>query len=156
MHTVGRATSSGKRSTLTECGTIAAVAANQRARDLAQCRMVELLSSPEAWLSLATLTALEIVLGVDNIIFIAILSGRLPVAQRERARKLEPCAAACRTSAQSGLARVAYRQDFLLNFANVSSIVLSSAASRSLLVVVNVSRRAYPTGTTRPLANEIR
>jgi len=50
--------------------------------------MVELLSSPEAWLSLATLTALEIVLGVDNIIFIAILSGRLPVARRERARKL--------------------------------------------------------------------
>ena len=50
--------------------------------------MIELLSSPEAWLSLATLTALEIVLGVDNIIFIAILSGRLPVAQRERARKL--------------------------------------------------------------------
>jgi predicted tellurium resistance membrane protein TerC len=50
--------------------------------------MVDLLSSPEAWLSLATLTALEIVLGVDNIIFIAILSGRLPVAQRERARKL--------------------------------------------------------------------
>ncbi len=49
--------------------------------------MIELLSSPEAWVSLATLTALEIVLGVDNIIFIAILSGRLPVAQRERARK---------------------------------------------------------------------
>lgn len=49
--------------------------------------MVELLSSPEAWLSLATLTALEIVLGVDNLIFIAILSGRLPVAQRERARR---------------------------------------------------------------------
>ena len=50
--------------------------------------MIELLSSPEVWLSLATLTALELVLGVDNIIFIAILSGRLPEAQRERARKL--------------------------------------------------------------------
>ena len=50
--------------------------------------MLELLSSPEAWLSLATLAALEIVLGVDNIIFIAILSGRLPVEQRERARRL--------------------------------------------------------------------
>jgi predicted tellurium resistance membrane protein TerC len=49
---------------------------------------MELLSSPEVWLSLATLAALEIVLGVDNIIFIAILSGRLPKAQRERARKL--------------------------------------------------------------------
>ncbi len=50
--------------------------------------MVELLSSPEVWLSFATLAALEVVLGVDNIIFIAILSGRLPAAQRERARKI--------------------------------------------------------------------
>ena len=50
--------------------------------------MIEFLSSPEVWLSLATLTALEIVLGVDNIIFIAILAGRLPASQRERARKV--------------------------------------------------------------------
>lgn len=50
--------------------------------------MIELLSSPEVWLSFATLAALEVVLGVDNIIFIAILSGRLPVHQREKARKL--------------------------------------------------------------------
>jgi predicted tellurium resistance membrane protein TerC len=50
--------------------------------------MLELLSSPEVWLSFATLAALEVVLGVDNIIFIAILSGRLPPHQRERARKL--------------------------------------------------------------------
>jgi len=50
--------------------------------------MVELLQSPEVWLSFATLAALEIVLGIDNIIFIAILSGRLPEHQRERARKL--------------------------------------------------------------------
>jgi predicted tellurium resistance membrane protein TerC len=50
--------------------------------------MFEMLSSPEVWLSLATLAALEIVLGVDNIIFIAILSGRLPVHQRERARRV--------------------------------------------------------------------
>ncbi len=50
--------------------------------------MLELLQSPEVWLSFATLAALEIVLGVDNIIFIAILSGKLPVEQREKARKL--------------------------------------------------------------------
>jgi len=50
--------------------------------------MIEMLSSPEVWLSFATLAALEIVLGVDNIIFIAILSGRLPPHQRERARKV--------------------------------------------------------------------
>lgn len=49
---------------------------------------MEWLASPEAWISLATLTALEIVLGVDNIIFIAILVGRLPEHQRQRARIL--------------------------------------------------------------------
>ncbi len=44
------------------------------------------LTSPEAWIALLTLTVLEIVLGIDNIIFISILSGRLPEAQRARAR----------------------------------------------------------------------
>ena len=46
------------------------------------------ITSPEAWISLATLTALEIVLGVDNIIFISILVDRLPATQRQRARVL--------------------------------------------------------------------
>lgn len=50
--------------------------------------MLELLQSPEAWIAFATLSALEIVLGVDNIIFIAILAGRLPQDQREKARKI--------------------------------------------------------------------
>jgi predicted tellurium resistance membrane protein TerC len=48
--------------------------------------MFEWISSPEAWISLATLTALEIVLGIDNIIFISILVGRLPAHQRNFAR----------------------------------------------------------------------
>ena len=47
---------------------------------------MEWLSSPEAWVALATLTFLEIVLGIDNIIFIAILVGRLPPEQRQRGR----------------------------------------------------------------------
>lgn len=50
--------------------------------------MLDLLQSPEVWLSFATLAALEIVLGVDNIIFIAILSSRLPKELREKARKV--------------------------------------------------------------------
>lgn len=49
---------------------------------------MEWLADPNAWLALATLTALEIVLGVDNIIFISILCGRLPEHQRARARTL--------------------------------------------------------------------
>ncbi|HXR52033.1 MAG TPA: TerC family protein [Steroidobacteraceae bacterium] len=48
--------------------------------------MMALLTDPSAWLALVTLSALEIVLGVDNIIFISILVGRLPEARRERAR----------------------------------------------------------------------
>ena len=43
---------------------------------------------PEAWVALATLTALEIVLGIDNIVFISILVGRLPEHERQRARIL--------------------------------------------------------------------
>jgi predicted tellurium resistance membrane protein TerC len=50
--------------------------------------MLDWLADPNAWIALATLTALEIVLGVDNIIFISILVGRLPEAQRDRARRL--------------------------------------------------------------------
>jgi predicted tellurium resistance membrane protein TerC len=46
------------------------------------------LSNPEIWIALATLTFLEIVLGVDNVIFISILSGKLPPADQPRARRL--------------------------------------------------------------------
>ena len=49
---------------------------------------MEWLTDPNAWLALATLATLEIVLGVDNIIFISILVARLPEAQRARARTL--------------------------------------------------------------------
>lgn len=48
--------------------------------------MFEWIVSPEAWVALLTLTALEIVLGIDNIIFISILVGRLPEKQRQSAR----------------------------------------------------------------------
>jgi len=46
------------------------------------------LTSPEAWIALVTLTFLEIVLGVDNVIFISILAGKLPAAQQKKARQL--------------------------------------------------------------------
>jgi predicted tellurium resistance membrane protein TerC len=45
------------------------------------------LTDPQAWVAFATLTALEIVLGVDNVVFISILAGKRPVEQRERARR---------------------------------------------------------------------
>ncbi|MBM3840597.1 MAG: TerC family protein [Verrucomicrobia bacterium] len=49
---------------------------------------MEWISNPEIWISLVTLTLLEIVLGIDNIIFISILAGKLPHDQQEQARKL--------------------------------------------------------------------
>ena len=49
---------------------------------------MDFLLSPESWLALLTLTVLEIVLGVDNIVFVSILAGKLPVEQRARARTL--------------------------------------------------------------------
>lgn len=49
--------------------------------------MLEMILSTEFWLSLATLTALEIVLGVDNLVFIALVTSRLPIAQRKNARR---------------------------------------------------------------------
>ncbi len=49
---------------------------------------MEWFTDPSAWMALATLTMLEIVLGIDNIIFISILVGRLPEQQRNRARLL--------------------------------------------------------------------
>jgi predicted tellurium resistance membrane protein TerC len=50
--------------------------------------MFEWIASPEAWIALATLVALEVVLGVDNIIFISILAGKLPEHQRAKARQI--------------------------------------------------------------------
>ncbi|WP_438590814.1 TerC family protein, partial [Klebsiella aerogenes] len=50
--------------------------------------IMALLTSPEAWAALATLTALEIVLGIDNVIFLSVLVSRLPEPQATRARQI--------------------------------------------------------------------
>jgi predicted tellurium resistance membrane protein TerC len=50
--------------------------------------MIELLTSPEAWAALLTLTALEIVLGIDNVIFISVLVARIPEPQATHARQI--------------------------------------------------------------------
>jgi predicted tellurium resistance membrane protein TerC len=50
--------------------------------------VMELLADPHAWIALMTLTALELVLGIDNIIFISILVDRLPAEKRETARRI--------------------------------------------------------------------
>ncbi len=49
--------------------------------------MMELLSDPQTWITLITLSAIEIVLGIDNLVFISIAVSRLPYEQREKARK---------------------------------------------------------------------
>src|SRR5262245_19164014 len=53
---------------------------------LGRVAAMEFLINPEIWLAFATLLVLEIVLGIDNIIFISVLTGRLPEAQRARGR----------------------------------------------------------------------
>ena len=50
--------------------------------------MIELLTSPEAWAALLTLTALEIVLGIDNVIFLSVIVSRIPRRQAKRARQI--------------------------------------------------------------------
>jgi predicted tellurium resistance membrane protein TerC len=50
--------------------------------------VIELLAQPETWISLATLTAMEVVLGIDNVVFLTILTGRLPATQQPSARRL--------------------------------------------------------------------
>ncbi len=50
--------------------------------------MVTIFSDPTAWVALATLIAMEVVLGIDNLIFIAILTNKLPEHQREKARRI--------------------------------------------------------------------
>src|SRR6266850_1827063 len=50
--------------------------------------MIELLTSPEAWAALLTLTALEIVLGIDNVIFLSVIVSRIPEQQAKRARQI--------------------------------------------------------------------
>jgi len=50
--------------------------------------MIELLTSPEAWAALLTLTALEIVLGIDNVIFLSVVVSRIPERQAKRARQI--------------------------------------------------------------------
>ena len=50
--------------------------------------MIELLTSPEAWAALLTLTALEIVLGIDNVIFLSVIVSRIPEKQAHRARQI--------------------------------------------------------------------
>jgi predicted tellurium resistance membrane protein TerC len=49
---------------------------------------MEALSDPQIWIALATLTALEVVLGIDNVVFISILAGKLPPEQQPRARRV--------------------------------------------------------------------
>ena len=49
---------------------------------------MEWLTDPNAWVGLLTLTVLELVLGIDNIVFISILSGKLPAHQQNKARTI--------------------------------------------------------------------
>ncbi len=72
---------------------------------------MESLANPEIWIALATLTALELVLGIDNIIFISILAGKLPPEQRDKARKLGIALAAVYATGPAVRHRLDHRAD---------------------------------------------
>ncbi|HVW93630.1 MAG TPA: TerC family protein, partial [Devosia sp.] len=57
--------------------------------------MLELLTQPSTWLALLTLTAMEVVLGIDNIVFISVLVSRLPKAMADNARRVGLVLALC-------------------------------------------------------------
>jgi len=59
-----------------------------RKRAPLEAEMMELLADPQVWVAFLTLTALELVLGIDNIIFISILVDKLPRETREVARRI--------------------------------------------------------------------
>ena len=50
--------------------------------------MMELITNPNAWIALLTLTFLEIILGIDNIVFLSIVSGKLPTKEQPKARRI--------------------------------------------------------------------
>jgi predicted tellurium resistance membrane protein TerC len=88
------------------------------------------MAEPQAWIALVTLTALEIVLGIDNIIFISILSGRLPGEQRARARTLGLAAAML-----SRLALLASLQWLTRLTAELFAIAGHAVTARDLILV---------------------
>ncbi len=99
--------------------------------------MMELLTDPQAWISLFTLTVLEIVLGVDNIIFISILAGKLPVEQQNKARSV-------------GLALALITRILLL-----SLIFVLTTLTKPLFTVPFLNEH-LDNGTTRPLEVTVR
>jgi predicted tellurium resistance membrane protein TerC len=78
--------------------------------------MLELLTNVNVWTSLVTLTVLEIVLGIDNIVFLSIASGKLPKAQRPKARRIGlALALAMRIALLSSIAFIISLQETVLS-----------------------------------------
>ena len=93
------------------------------------------ITNPEIWISLVTLTVLEIVLGIDNLIFISILSGKLPEHQQRKARQLGLAAALItRILLLAGLAWVV-KMDRPFWEAKIFSVQLSVSAKDLILIV---------------------
>ena len=100
------------------------------------------ITNPEIWISLVTLTVLEIVLGIDNLIFISILSGKLPEQQQRKARQLGLAAALItRILLLAGLAWVV-KMDRPFWEAKIFSVQLSVSAKDLILIVGGYVRQA--------------
>jgi len=99
------------------------------------------LSDPQVWVALATLTALEIVLGIDNIIFIAILADKLPPHQQARARRIG-----------LGLAMVSrigllFSLTWIMRLAEpLFTIITLEISGRDIVLINWKEKRAHPRG----------
>ena len=122
---------------------------------------MELLTNPDTWLALLTLTTLEIVLGIDNIVFISILAGKLPPDQRDRARQVGLLAAMGMPAMEDAIVWTmtfsvgenrCVRHFELLNIANETKAVdvdmvltLPSCKPKYMLVIHTRDPRSVPT-----------
>ena len=93
--------------------------------------MLELLTDPAVWASFLTLTILEIVLGVDNVIFISIASQKLPMAQQPRARVHRPLGRAGAADPAAALDHLDHRADQ----ADLDDLGRSTLSWRDLLLL---------------------
>ena len=110
------------------------------------------LTDPNAWIGLLTLTLLEIVLGVDNIIFISILAGKLPAEQRARARRLGLLGAFF--SRILLLLSIAWVVRLTAPLFSVLGVDISGAVSSSFSAACSSSRRRRTRSTTSSRARK--
>ena len=120
---------------------------------------MEWLSDPQIWMALLTLTSLEIVLGIDNVIFISILAGKLPTAEQGRARSIGMILAMVMilmmVIAVLGVMAINTSTIDIQIFGNQKRSTESLAPNRRTRFEPEVSQTRLPAATQRPSAETV-